>query len=43
MWPVEEILATHGIFPVRRYDDRQLEQCFSRKDYDSTLKHFDPR
>ena len=43
MRPVEEILATHGIFPVTRYEDRELDQCFSRKDQEATLKHFDPR
>lgn len=43
MRPVEGILASHGIFPVRRYGDRALEECFDPADRDATLKRFLPR
>jgi mRNA (guanine-N7-)-methyltransferase len=52
MGPMEKILATHGIYPVKDWsklgsetaaDRRGLEASFDPEDRDSTLKHFSPR
>ncbi|KAG1676935.1 hypothetical protein FOA52_014811 [Chlamydomonas sp. UWO 241] len=43
MEPVERILASHGIFPVRNYDDAELNNCLDPRDPpDASLKHFAP-
>ena len=50
MGPMEKILATHGIYPVKDWstlgsasDGRGLEGSFDPKDKEATLKHFWPR